>query len=184
MFSPGSIAHILLTTLVYSAIGIDGQRHVDNVLKMLLGVLSVTGLFVLAGPQHDPVPAEEAVVPAAAPQPEIAPTPSPAPAMSSSPVNFTSAPDFQIGAPSIDGRPLDPKFGMPFGMSAQSQTPDADTSPLGQGEYTPTPFIMPGSEASLPPNATADGAQNSAPLPKTLGFTARSSHHRPRGSYR
>lgn len=161
----GSIANILLTALVYPAIGIDGQRHVDNILKILLGVLSITGLFVLAGPQHDPVPAEEAGLPPASPQPEVtqAPAPAPVPAMSSPPVAFTSTPDFNMGAPAIDGKPLDPSFGMPFGMSAQSQTASPDTSSLAQSGYTPTAFVMPGSEASTPLSAMADGMQERAP---------------------
>lgn len=144
-------------------IGIDGQKHVDNILKMLLGILSVTGLIVLGGAPQDTVTAEEAVRPISVPQPEIAPTPSRSPAMSSPPIGFSSAPDLRIGTPSIDGRPLDPNFGMPFGMSAQSQTRNADTSSLAQVGYTPTPFIMPGSEASAAPNAMADGGQDSVP---------------------
>lgn len=163
----GPIANILLTALVYPAAGIDGQRHVDNILKILLGVLSITGLFVLGGQKQDPLPAEEAGLPAASPQPEVAQTeaqaPAPMPAMSSSPANFTSTLDFNMGAPAIDGKPLDPNFGMPFGMSAQSQTPNADTSPLAQSGYTPTPFVMPGSEAATLPSAMADGMQERAP---------------------
>ena len=136
----------------------DGQRHVDNILKMLLGVLSVAGLIALAVPQRDPVPTEAAVsAVASAPPPEIAQAPAPAPSPAPSPVDINSTPDFQIGEPSIDGKPLNPDFGMPFGVSSQSQATNADAPPAAQAGYTPTAFVMPGSTATAD-NADASGS--------------------------
>lgn len=127
----------------------------DNILKMLLGVLSVAGLIALAVPQRDPV-ASDAAVPEAttAAQPEVAQAPAPEP--SPSPVDVTSTPDFQIGEPSIDGKPLNPDFGMPFGVSSQSQATNVDAPPAAQAGYTPSAFVMPGSTAAAD-NADASG---------------------------
>lgn len=131
----------------------------DNILKMLLGVLSVAGLIALAVPQRDPV-ASDAAVPEAttAAQPEVAQAraPEPSPVPSPSPVDVTSTPDFQIGEPSIDGKPLNPDFGMPFGVSSQSQATNVDAPPAAQAGYTPSAFVMPGSTAAAD-NADASG---------------------------
>lgn len=154
-----AIANIILTARGYCPLRTDGQRHVDNILKMLLGVLSVAGLIALAIPQPNPAPVIDAIPAAqepAAPAPDTAQAPSPA----SPPVDVTSTPDFQIGAPSIDGKPLNPDFGMPFGMSAQSQTTNTDEAPAAQAGYTPTAFVMPGSEpaagADMPAEASSE----------------------------
>lgn len=139
------ITHIFLTALVYRSQWTDGQRHVDNILKMLLGVLSVAGLIALAIPQSNPTPVVDQI-----PVMQQLETPSraPAPAPVSPPVDVSSTPDFQIGAPSIDGKPLNPDFGMPFGMSAQSETTNADETPSASAGYTPTSFTLPGSDPS------------------------------------
>lgn len=155
-----AIANIFLTAIVYPACKTDGQRHVDNILKMLLGVLSVAGLIALAVPQRDPVSTGGAVPEATtAPPTEVAqaPAPAPSPAPSPSPVDVTSTPDFQIGEPSIDGKPFNPDFGMPFGVSSQSQATNVDAPPAAQAGYTPTAFVMPGSAAAAD-NADASGA--------------------------
>jgi len=121
---------------------------VDNILKMLLGVLSVAGLIALVIPQKNPVAASEATNVASAevtaPQPESTPPPAAPPAVqfdSGSPVEFIT------GAPSIDGNPIQPDFGMPFGSSQQSVTENPDAPQTNQGGYTPTAFGMPGAPA-------------------------------------
>lgn len=120
----------------------------DNILKMLLGVLSVAGLIALVIPAKNPLPPQVAEAPMEATAPaleEIPPQPSP------DPVQFGSDPasDFQIGTPTIDGNPMQPDFGLPFGTSAQSESSNqyssnADATQTGPGGYTPPVFIMPG----------------------------------------
>ena len=109
-----------------------------------MGVLSVSGLIALAIPQSNPAPVvEQSPVPQLPATPTRAPAPAPAPPPS--PIDVTSTPDFQIGAPSIDGKPINPDFGMPFGMSAQSQMTNAGEVPSASAGYTPTSFTMPSS---------------------------------------
>lgn len=121
---------------------------VDNILKMLLGVLSVAGLIALVIPQKNPVAVSEvqsvAAAEVTAPQPESTPPPPSLP-----PVQFDSGSsvEFITGAPSIDGNPIQPDFGMPFGSSPQSVTANPDALQTNQGGYTPTPFGMPGAPA-------------------------------------
>lgn len=111
---------------------------------MLLGVLSVAGLIAMAVPQRNPLPEEMPVeAPAPAPEPAQAPAPEPSPPPS---MDISSTPDFQIGAPTIDGNPINPEFGMPFGASAQSEQNNPDAAPGSQNGYTPTAFVMPGSQ--------------------------------------
>ena len=138
-----------------------GQRRVDNILKMLLGVLSVAGLIALVIPETNPLPEKNAEPPTqivAAPASEV-PQPPPPPPL---PVQFDSeaVSDFQIGAPTIDGNPMQPDFGLPFGTSAQTDTGNPDTGQTNSGGYTPPAFAMPGaqvpSEAPNPDAATSD----------------------------
>lgn len=118
---------------------------VDNILKMLLGVLSVAGLIALVIPQKNPVAVSEAANVAnaevTAPQPESTPPPPSPP-----PVQFDSGSsvEFITGAPSIDGNPIQPDFGMPLGSSQQSNAANPDAPQTNQGGYTPTAFGMPG----------------------------------------
>ena len=134
---------------------INGLQHVDNILKMLLGVLSVAGLIALIIPEKNPLPPEiaETQARAEASATELAPQlPSPAP--DPAPVQFDSDPvsNFQIGAPTIDGNPMQPDFGMPFGTSAQASSTNADTEQASAGGYTPPVFAMPG--APIPNEAS------------------------------
>jgi len=133
---------------------------VDNILKALLGVLSVAGLAALSVPERDPVAAKEAVPRAATERiATVVQAPTSQPASYASPIAISNTPDFQIGTPAIDGRPLDPNFGMPFGVSLQNPTTSADASPAALGGYMPPAFVMPGSEASPNPDAMAGGAE-------------------------
>lgn len=121
----------------------------DNILKMLLGVLSVAGLIALVIPQKNPVAVSEAANVASAEVSAQQPEPTPPPPPSPPPVQFDSGSsvEFITGAPSIDGNPIQPNFGMPFGSSPQSDAANPDATQTNQGGYTPTVFGMPGAAA-------------------------------------
>lgn len=126
----------------------------DRTQKMLIGVLSVAGLIALVIPQKDPISqASNATVADEAPPPAYAPPPPPPPL----PVQFDSGPaaDFQIGAPTIDGKPMQPDFGLPFGASPQTSSPDGDASQASQNGYAPPAYTMPG---AAPKIETGDAA--------------------------
>ena len=119
---------------------------VDNGLKMLLGVLLITGLITMVIPDKDPLTpkAQEAPTQNIASVPEIAPQlPLPMPARV--PVQFNADPgsDFQIGAPTIDGNPTQPNFGLPFGTSLQTDATNPDAGQTSTGSFTPTAFAIP-----------------------------------------
>ena len=125
----------------------NGQRRVDNILKMLLGVLSVAGLIAVIIPEQNPLPdnvVEPTAEVSAPPSSESRQPPPPAPL----PVQFDSEPvsDFQIGAPTIDGNPMQPEFGLPFGTSPQTNSSNPDDGQSSQAGYTPPAFALPGSE--------------------------------------
>lgn len=117
----------------------------DNIQKMIFGVISVAGLIALAVPETDPIAPEAIDAPATAAQPpDAAPPPAPAP----SPMQYDgeSVSDMQSGQPTIDGNPIQPDFGLPVGTSAQSSTTNADSGQSSQASgYTPPAFNMPGS---------------------------------------
>jgi hypothetical protein len=121
---------------------------VDNTLKILLGVLSVTGFITVVIPQGNPIaPREAADVTNAevnAPPPEpTAPPPSPPPVPFDSGVSV----GFITGAPSIDGRPIQADFGLPFGVSPQSDTENRGAPQRDKNGYKPPVFTMPGAPA-------------------------------------
>jgi len=121
---------------------------VDNTLKILLGVLSVTGFITVVIPQGNPIaPREAADVTNAevnAPPPEpTAPPPSPPPVPFDSGVSV----GFITGAPSIDGRPIQADFGLPFGVSPQSDTENRGAPQRDKNGYKPSVFTMPGAPA-------------------------------------
>lgn len=120
----------------------------DNILKMLLGVLSVAGLIALAIPQGNPVAPSE---PANVANPEVnAPSPEPTPPLPSPPpVPFDSgvSVEFITGAPTIDGRPIQADFGLPFGVSPRSEKENPDAPQKNKIGYTPPVFSMPGAPA-------------------------------------
>jgi len=121
---------------------------VDNTLKILLGVLSVTGFITVVIPQGNPIaPREAADVTNAevnAPPPEpTAPPPSPPPVPFDSGVSV----GFITGAPSIDGRPIQADFGLPFGVSPQSDTENRGAPQRDKNGYKPLVFTMPGAPA-------------------------------------
>ena len=120
----------------------------DNTLKILLGVLSVTGFITVVIPQGDPVAPSQAADVA---QPEVtAPSPEPAaPPPSPPPVPFDSGAsvEFITGAPSIDGRPIQADFGLPFGVSPRSERENPDAPQKNKIGYTPPVFAVPGAAA-------------------------------------
>ncbi|MFN3618893.1 hypothetical protein [Sphingorhabdus sp.] len=131
----------------------------DNILKMLLGVLSVAGVIALVIPDTNPISdtSVQTSTEAAAPPPSISTSlPAQQPPQQ---FNSGSVSDFQIGAPTIDGRPLQPDFGMPFGASPQMTPSQGDNAQSSEGGYTPPPYVMPGS-TSLP-----EGGQQPGPMP-------------------
>lgn len=103
----------------------------DNILKVLLGVLGVAALLALLVPSGDPIAPLE--TPVAAPGAEAG---SPAPASSENPQveiaetsNENDSEDFQIGEPVIDGNPMQSDFGMPIG--APQPDPNASNNDVG-----------------------------------------------------
>jgi hypothetical protein len=108
---------------------------VDNILKMLLGVLSVAGLIALAIPEGNPVgPSEAADVANAevnAPSPEPA---APPPSLPPVPFDSGASVEFITGAPTIDGKPMQADFGLPFGASPRSDTENPDAPALDERE--------------------------------------------------
>ncbi len=119
--------------------------RVDNTLKILLGVLSVTGFITVVIPQGDPLAPSQAADVA---KPEVtAPPPEPtAPPPSPPPVPFVSGAsvEFITGAPTIDGRPMQADFGLPFGVSPRSERENPDAPSMNKIGYTPPVFSMPG----------------------------------------
>ena len=120
----------------------------DNTLKILLGVLSVTGFITVVIPQGNPIaPREAADVTNAevnAPPPEpTAPPPSPPPVPFDSGVSV----GFITGAPSIYGRPIQADFGLPFGVSPRSERENPDAPQTHTNGYKPPVFSMPGAPA-------------------------------------
>ena len=114
---------------------------------MLLGVLLVTGLIAMVIPDKDPLTpkAQEARAHSIVSVPENTPQlPLPAPAPVPVQFNADSGSDFQIGAPTIDGNPTQPNFGLPFGTSMQTGTTNTDAGQTSTGSFTPTSFAMPG----------------------------------------
>ena len=138
-----------------------GQTHVDNILKMLLGVLSVAGLIAMVIPQKNPIaePSLEsrAAIDAAPVGMSSSAPPPPPPAQMSTQFNSEPQSSFQIGAPTIDGNPMQPDFGLPFGMSAQTSSSNGDTAQNSQGSFTPPPYSMPGSTPPQPEGGEQDG---------------------------
>jgi hypothetical protein len=121
---------------------------VDNILKMLLGVLSVAGFIALAIPQGNPVAPSE---PANVANPEVnAPSPEPAatpPSPSPVPFDSDASVEFITGAPTIDGRPMQADFGLPFGVSPRSERENPDAPQKNKIGYTPPVFGVPGAPA-------------------------------------
>ena len=120
----------------------------DNTLKILLGVLSVTGFITVVIPQGNPVAPHEAAdgtnAEVNAPPPEpTAPPPSPPPVPFDSGVSV----GFITGAPSIDGRPIQADFGLPFGVSPRSERENPDAPQKNKIGYTPPLFAVPGATA-------------------------------------
>jgi hypothetical protein len=121
---------------------------VDNTLKILLGVLSVTAFITVVIPQGNPVAPHETEDAANA---EVnAPPPEPtAPPSSPPPVPFDSgvSVEFITGAPSIDGRPIQADFGLPFGVSPRSERENPDAPRKNKIGYTPSVLGVPGASA-------------------------------------
>jgi hypothetical protein len=124
----------------------------DNTLKILLGVLSVTGFITVVIPQGNPVPPREAAdvtnAEVNAPPPEpTAPLPSPPPSPPPVPFDSGVSVGFITGAPSIDGRPIQADFGLPFGVSPRSERENPDAPQKNKIRYTPPVFGVPDAAA-------------------------------------
>ena len=124
----------------------------DNTLKILLGVLSVTGFITVVIPQGNPMaPREAADVTNAevnAPPPEpTAPLPSPPPFPPPVPFDSGVSVGFITGAPTIDGRPIQADFGLPFGVYQRSDRENPDAPQKNKIGYTPPVFAVPGAAA-------------------------------------
>ncbi len=116
----------------------------DKIQKMVIGVLSVAGFIALVIPQKDPISqTSDATVSDATPPPANMPPQPPAPL----PVQFDPGPpsSFDVGAPTIDGKPMQPDFGMPFGTSSQTSQSNDAPNQNSQNGYTPPAYVMPGS---------------------------------------
>lgn len=119
----------------------------DNIQKMLVGVISVAGLIALVVPESDPIAPDALEAPAEAAAPAVAAAPPPPPP-APSPMQYDadSSGGMQSGQPTIDGNPIQADFGLPLGTSAQSTTSNADAGQSNQASgYTPPAFNMPGS---------------------------------------
>ncbi len=145
----------------------------DNTLKILLGVLSVAGLITVVIPQGNPIAPREAADVA---NPEVtAPPPKPAaPPPSPPPVPFDSGAsvEFITGAPTIDGRPMQADFGLPFGVSPRSERENPDAPRKNKIGYTPPLFSMPGAPARDDQDER-NNTETSAPLrsePRSQGL--------------
>ena len=124
----------------------------DNTLKILLGVLSVTGFITVVIPQGDPLAPSLAADIAnpevnAPPREPTAPPPSPPPSPPPVPFDSGVSVGFITGAPSIDGRPIQADFGLPFGVSPRSERENPDAPQKNKLGYTPPVFSMPGAPA-------------------------------------
>jgi hypothetical protein len=131
---------------------------VDNILKILLGVLSVAGLIALVIPAKNPLPENLSAARAemTAPPPQETRS-SPLPVAMSVQYNAEPVGDFAIGAPTIDGNPMQPDFGLPFGASPEMSSANEDEGQSNQGGFTPPAYTLPGSR----PQAEG-GEQNNA----------------------
>lgn len=124
----------------------------DNTLKILLGILSVTGFITVVIPQGNAIahrePAGIANAEVTAPPPEpTAPSPSPPPSPPPVPFDSGVSVGFITGAPSIDGRPIQADFGLPFGVSPRSDRENPDAPRKNKIGYTPPLFAVPGAAA-------------------------------------
>lgn len=141
----------------------------DNTLKILLGVLSVTGFITVVIPQGNPIAPHEAAdgtnAEVNAPPPEpTAPPPSPPP--SPPPVSFDSGVSvgFITGTPSIDGRPIQANFGLPFGVSPRSDRENPDAPQKNKIGYTPLVFSILGTPTQNEEDEVEENTETHAPL--------------------
>jgi hypothetical protein len=142
---------------------------VDNILKMLLGVLSVAGIITLAIPEGDQVATSEAAdvtnAEANVPPPEPTPPPtSPPPA----PFDSGATVEFITGAPSIDGKPIQADFGLPFGVSPRSKTENPDAPQTNKIGYMPPALSVPGKAIQNEEETQANATLRSEPRSQDL----------------
>ncbi len=119
----------------------------DNILKLLLGVLAVSGFIAILVPSESPV-----APPIVTPQSSAALTPAPAEFVDEEEVeenpntedeiddkeldgDYSDEDDFQIGEPSIDGRPFGSEYNVP------SDRPNAVVNTVDNTQQQPE--IMP-----------------------------------------
>jgi hypothetical protein len=119
----------------------------DNIQKAICAVLGVAGMIAMLMPSADPIganaqPAAPLVSNAPSPQPQEAPPPPQPP--EPMPMEVES---FEIGEPAIDGNPLQPDFGMPYGASSQdnmSEQSPAEPAPDAVSYVPPAYAHIPG----------------------------------------
>jgi hypothetical protein len=121
----------------------------DNIQKALVTVLGVAAMIAMLVPSKDPIDAPST-------QSDAVEQPAPPSEASNNPVvqnpstqpvpQAESTPDesFQIGQPSIDGKPIQPDFGMPYGVSAPDANQPANSN--GAGESAPITSESTGSD--------------------------------------
>ena len=141
----------------------------DNTLKILLGVLSVTGFITVVIPQGNPIAPREAAVIAhpdvnAPPSKPTAPLPSPPPPPPPVPFDSGVSVEFITGAPSIDGRPIQADFGLPFGVSPRSDRENPDAPQKSKIGYTPPVFSMLGAPTQKQEDEVEENTETNAPL--------------------
>ena len=137
----------------------------DNTLKILLGILSVTGFITVIIPQGNPIAPREAADIAnpevnAPPSKPTAPLPSPPPVPFDSGVSV----EFITGATSIDGRPIQADFGLPFGVSPRSDRENPDAPQKSKIGYTPPVFSMLGAPTQKQEDEVEENTETNAPL--------------------
>lgn len=132
----------------------------DNILKVLLGVLGVAALLALLVPSGDPVAPIEKMA-AGSEEKESSPR---LPA-SKKPANEVPgsrdkdiSEDFKIGEPLIDGNPIQSDFGMPFGESP----PDPHSYSNNVSAQQAAGNVIPdyGNMPALAPVPSGDGDEN------------------------
>lgn len=119
----------------------------DNILKLLLGVLSISGMIALLVPSENPIapPVESAPPQAAAPAPvaeEVFEDEDGADVESEGgdeelDGEESDEEDFGIGEPSIDGQPFGGEFNVP------SDRPNAVVNTIDNTQQQPEPVPMP-----------------------------------------
>lgn len=130
----------------------------DNIQKAILTVLGVAGMIAMLVPSENPIDpapissaeAEQAEQPSDSVDEALGDAPNIAPDS-----NSTDSIDetFKMGQPSIDGKPIQPDFGMPYGVSAVDTTQNPATN--SPGDISQDTVVAPGTVITPQPAAAA-----------------------------